>query len=102
MNDIEKTTDYFSWISELKKRYRATQIKAAISVNTALLEFYWNLGKDISEKYALEASYGSSFFKKLSADLKIAIPDASGLSQRNLRYCLDFFTAKAEALPVKK
>ena len=75
-----------------KKRYRATQIKVAISVNTALLEFYWNLGKDISEKYALEASYGSSFFKKLSADLKIAIPDASGLSQRNLRYCLDFFT----------
>jgi hypothetical protein len=41
---------YRSWISELKKRYRATQIKAAIAVNSALLEFYWNLGKDISEK----------------------------------------------------
>ena len=91
MSDIEKTTEYFSWISDLKKRYHVTQIKAAIAVNTALLEFYWNLGKDISEKYALEASYGSSFFKKLSADLKIAIPDASGLSARNLKYCQDFF-----------
>lgn len=42
---------YLSWIGELKKRYRATQIKAAVAVNAALIEFYWNLGKDISEKY---------------------------------------------------
>lgn len=27
MSDIEKTPEYFSWIGELKKRYRATQIK---------------------------------------------------------------------------
>jgi hypothetical protein len=39
----------------------------------------------------LEASYGSSFFKKLNADLKIAIPDASGLSACNLKYYQDFF-----------
>ena len=29
---------------------RAVEKKAAVSVNSALLEFYWNLGKDISEK----------------------------------------------------
>ena len=90
MSDIEKTPEYFSWIGELKKRYRATQIKAAVSVNTALLEFYWSLGKDISERYQREASYGSRFFKELSADLKIALPDAAGLSSRNLKYCKDF------------
>lgn len=56
MSDIEKTPEYFSWIGELKKRYRATQIKAAVSVNSALLEFYWGLGKDISERYQREAS----------------------------------------------
>jgi len=42
---------YSSWIADLKRRYRATQIKAAVAVNSALIEFYWNLGKDISEKY---------------------------------------------------
>ena len=91
MKDMEKTADYFAWIGDLKKRYRSTQIKAAVSVNAALLEFYWSLGRDINEKYEIEASYGTAFFKKLSVDLKIAIPDASGLSPRNLVYCRDFF-----------
>ena len=45
--------EYRRWIVELKKRYRSTQIKAAISVNAALLEFYWELGRDISAKYRL-------------------------------------------------
>ena len=43
---------YLAWISELKKRYKATQIKAAVAVNSAMIEFYWNLGKDICERYA--------------------------------------------------
>lgn len=36
---------YIAWIADLKRRYRATQIKAAVAVNSALIEFYWNLGK---------------------------------------------------------
>ena len=40
------TSEYRAWIGELKKRYRATQIKAAVAVNSAMIEFYWNLGKD--------------------------------------------------------
>ena len=106
MNDIERTPEYFSWIGDLKKRYRATQIKAAVAVNSALLEFYWHLGKDISERYAREAFYGSAFFAKLSADLAIAIPEATGLSARNIRYCVDFFelysTRKNLQQPVAK
>ncbi len=92
MSEIDKTPDYFIWIGEHKKRYRAMQIKAAVSVNAGLLVFNWNLGKDISERYSLEASYGFSFFKKLSADLKVVLPDAAGFSPRNLRYSLDFFS----------
>jgi len=50
VDGVEKS--YAAWIVDLKRRYRATQIKAAVAVNSALIEFYWNLGKDISEKYA--------------------------------------------------
>lgn len=82
---------YSSWIAELKKRYRATQIKAAVAVNSALIEFYWNLGKDISERFASEAGYGVSFFRRLSNDLSIAFPNTYGFSSRNLKYCLDFY-----------
>ena len=39
---------YTVWIADLKRRYRAMQIKAAVAVNSALIEFYWNLGKDIT------------------------------------------------------
>ena len=73
--------EYRSWIAELKRRYRVTQIKAATSVNTALLEYYWNLGKDISERYADAAAYGMGFFDHLSADMKSAMP---GLSSKVL------------------
>ena len=85
------SVEYRNWISELKNRYRATQIKAAVSVNSALLEYYWNLGKDISERYSSVAAYGTGFFDRLSVDLKLAMPDADGHSPRNLRYCQCFY-----------
>lgn len=90
MNDIEKTSEYFAWIGALKKRYRATQIKAAVSVNTALLEFYWRLGKDISERYPGKKR-NARFFAELSADLKVAIPESSGFSVRNLQHIQRFY-----------
>ena len=82
---------YVAWIGELKKRYRATQIKAAVAVNSALIEFYWNLGRDISERYANTKIYGADFFSRLSVDLKIAIPESRGFSTQNLRYCRMFY-----------
>ena len=91
MNELEhvKTPDYFNWIGELKRRYRATQIKAAVAVNSALIEFYWHLGKDISERYP-GRKRNAHFFDELSADLKVAIPGANGLSSYNLR-CMQRF-----------
>lgn len=85
-----RDADYLSWIGELKKRYRATQIKAAISVNSALIEFYWNLGRDIAEKYPGRRR-GLAFFENLSADLQLGIDNPKGLSPRNLKYALAFY-----------
>ena len=62
-----------------------------MSVNTALLEYYWNRGKDISERYADAEAYGMRFFDHLSADMKSAMPGADGFSPRNLRYCQRFY-----------
>ena len=87
-NVVEKS--YAAWITDLKRRYRATQIKAAVAVNSALIEFYWNLGKDIAEKYPGEV-YGGKFFDKLGIDLQRELPGASGFSKVNLIYCLKFY-----------
>lgn len=85
-----KKSDYLHWIGELKKRYRATQIKAAVAVNSAMIEFYWSLGKDISERYPGKRR-GLDFFGKLSRDLQQAIPGSGSFSTRNLKYMLAFF-----------
>ena len=67
-NEIIKSESYKSWIAELKARYRQSQIKASLAVNSELLKFYFELGKDISEKQFAN-SYGSAFYKTLSSDL---------------------------------
>ena len=82
--------DYIQWIKELSSRYRRSQIKAAVRVNEEVLRFYWELGKDIVERDA-ENHYGSKFYTNLSRDLKAEIQNASGLSERNLRYTKRFY-----------
>lgn len=43
--------EYAQLLVELKDRFRRTQIKAAVKVNTTMLEFYWAMGRDISRLY---------------------------------------------------
>lgn len=56
-----------------------------------MLHYYWLLGKDITER-GEENSYGSSFYATLSRDMKKMLPEASGLSERNIRYAKKFYT----------
>ncbi len=39
--------NYRAWLQSLKTRLQQSQIKAAVRVNSAMLEFYWELGRDI-------------------------------------------------------
>ena len=45
INILDK--DYIQWIKDLSSRYRRSQIKASVKVNQEMLQFYWELGKDI-------------------------------------------------------
>lgn len=51
---IQNTNEYKKWIEEIKSKIQRSQIKAAISVNHALLDLYWWIGKSISEKINTE------------------------------------------------
>ena len=83
-------TDYIQWIRDLSSRYRRSQIKASVKVNQEMLQFYWELGKDIVEKKA-ESRWGSGFMKNLSRDLKEVNPDATCFSETNLLYMKNFY-----------
>jgi len=91
--------DYIQWIKELSSRYRRSQIKAAVKVNEEVLRFYWELGRDIVEHDA-ENKYGSKFYATLSRDLKAEIHNASGLSERNLRYTKKFYSTYNELVMI--
>ncbi|MCE5360675.1 MAG: DUF1016 family protein, partial [Acidithiobacillus sp.] len=80
---INVTTDYRAWLSDLKTRFRQVQLKAAVAVNTELLQFYWQLGADIINKQATQA-WGSGFLTQLSTDLMREFPEVKGFSKRNL------------------
>lgn len=82
--------DYKEWIKDLSKRYRRTQLKAAVKVNSEILYFYWQIGKDIVIKKA-ESKWGEKFFKNLSIDLKRENPDSTCFSPTNLLYMKNFY-----------
>lgn len=57
---IQSQVDYRAWLGELKSRFRQVQLKAAVAVNTALLQFYWELGADIVTRQA-QVDWGPVF-----------------------------------------
>jgi predicted nuclease of restriction endonuclease-like (RecB) superfamily len=81
-------TSYKTWLTELKSKIRSVQLKAAIAVNTALIQFYWELGKMIAEK---QTAWGSRFLDTLSKDLQNEFPEMKGFSVTNLKYCKLFY-----------
>jgi predicted nuclease of restriction endonuclease-like (RecB) superfamily len=85
---MDVSNDYKSWIVALKDKVRSSQIKAAIAVNSALIAFYWELGRMISEK---ENVWGSKLLERVAKDLKDEFPEMTGFSVRNLKYCRTFY-----------
>ena len=92
---------YSKWLNELKAKVRSAQLKAAVSVNTALLEFYWGLGADIVEKQKA-AKWGSGFLNRLSRDLMSEFPDMKGFSKRNLEQIRKWYLFYSEDLKFAK
>ncbi len=82
------TPEYKKWLTELKSKIRSVQLKAAVAVNSAMIEFYWELGKMIAEK---QTQWGSKLVEQVAKDLKTEFPDMQGLSRRNLFNAKKFY-----------
>lgn len=91
MNTIEHDIPkYAEWLHGLSKRYKASQIKAAVAVNSEMLKFYWSLGADIV-RMEPNQPWGSKFMQHLSEDIRREIPAAGCFSRINLYYMRWFF-----------
>ena len=82
---IVRSDEYNLWLEQIKQLYRNSKIKASLKVNNELLEFYWQLGREMYER-RIEEVWGSGIVEKLSSDLKSAFPMSKGFSTTNLWY----------------
>lgn len=82
--------EYAQLLGRLKDRFRRSQIKAAVKVNTEMLDFYWTMGREISQ-LRKHAKWGSAFFECLSLDLKTEFPKQTGFSSVNIRYACRWY-----------
>ena len=81
MNLLDKA--YQKWFDNIKRKINSAQLKVAVSVNSQLMELYWDLAKDIVNKQA-EANWGDAVLEQLAIDLKLSFPNINGFSRRNL------------------
>lgn len=89
--------NYLQWISEVKSRFRNAQAKAAVRVNTAMLEFYWSIGRDLVALKA-EEKWGAGVVKQFSLDMRQAFPDETGFSLSNVKYMKRWYAFYFNAL----
>src|SRR5262249_13531139 len=93
--------EYAKWIVHLKQRVQQARLKAARTSNGVLIELYWELGKEITQREK-EFNYGENFIERVAIDLKHEFPDIKGFSRRNLyriRQWYLFFLANGEVVP---
>ena len=58
-DQIRIDDEYKRWIQQISSDFRKSQIKAASTVNSEMLKFYWRLGEGIEqEKRFNHKSYG--------------------------------------------
>ena len=84
--------EYKSFLSEIKKKIEASQLKAAVAVNRELIALYWEVGSKLHLKQSKDG-WGAKTIEKLAKDLKSNFPAIKGFSQRNLKYMVNFAKA---------
>ncbi|MHB1484310.1 MAG: PDDEXK nuclease domain-containing protein [Saccharofermentanales bacterium] len=82
--------EYGIFIKEIKQRVYNSQYEALKTLNRALIELYWEIGKDIYIQQK-EKGWGKSIVEILSNELQNEFPDIKGFSARNLWNMRNFF-----------
>ncbi|MBN1323344.1 MAG: hypothetical protein JW986_05000 [Methanotrichaceae archaeon] len=91
----EMPADYAAVLDELKNRIRSERLRVTLVANSAMVLLYWDIGKVILDRQERQG-WGAKVIDRLSHDLKLAFPDMSVFSPRNLKY-MHWSSVKAAA-----
>lgn len=101
IENLNELGDYKGWINTLKSKIQSAQTKVALSINSQLIELYWELGKELSFKLQ-NANWGSKVIDQIAIDLKLEFPNIKGFSRRNLyaiKQWYEFYSVEFEFVP---
>jgi hypothetical protein len=74
--DVERVA-YGELLSDIKARIRSARVGAALAVNRALIQLYWEIGQEILRMRSDEG-WGTQISGRLAADLRREFPDMTG------------------------
>ena len=77
---------YLSVIEFIKSEISKAQYNAVLQVNKEMTMLYYHIGKIVNT----HKSWGNKFIDNLAKDIKLAYPDTTGYSVRNLKYMAKF------------
>lgn len=101
MDEIAQNKEFYEWINQLKSKVRTVQTKVTLTLNAQLIELYWEIGKDISNRQK-QTNWGSKFIEQTAIELRSEFPQIKGFSRRNLyaiRQWYLFYSAKHKFVP---
>lgn len=87
--DVVEPVGLVELVEQIKERVRTSRLRAARAVNTELVLMYWQIGRDINERMAVEG-WGTKVVDAIAERLRAEFPGQRGWSLRNLRYMRDF------------
>lgn len=94
-------SNFGNWIKDLKSKIHEARRKVAFSINSQLLELYWEIGRELNSKLE-NAAWGSNLIEQVANELKHEFPDIKGFSRRNLfaiRQWYRFYCEKYQFVP---
>jgi predicted nuclease of restriction endonuclease-like (RecB) superfamily len=94
INNIEQ--DYLAFLKDVKSLIRQGHNKAALAVNTTLIQTYWILGERIAKQQSLFEGR-NNYVEQLAKDLRAEFPEMTGFSKRNIFYFRKFFLFYSES-----
>lgn len=90
---------YSEFLVDLKNRVRSAQLKAAVTVNSEMIQLYWDIGRAIVERQEA-AKWGGKIIVQIGEDLQKEFPGIAGFSRQNIYRMRAFFLAYSDGNPI--
>jgi hypothetical protein len=99
MELLKSNNEFYEWMNKSKRTIKSARQKVTATVNSQVLELYWEIGKEISSK---QNTWGSNIIENVEKELNSEFPEMKGFSRRNL-YAIKkwylFYNSKYEFVP---